>query len=51
MKAFNEMVVGEEAERKACKEKMMAEWEADKKKSRPRRSGGKAGYHSRQDRR
>jgi hypothetical protein len=64
MKAFNKMRDGREAERKAYKQKMMAEWEAEWKKrkadfekrmdqeeSRRKRSGGKAGSHSRQDRR
>jgi hypothetical protein len=32
MKAFNEMMERREAERKTYEEKMMAEWEADKKK-------------------
>jgi hypothetical protein len=30
MKAFNDVIEGKEAERKAYKEKMMAEWEADR---------------------
>jgi hypothetical protein len=37
MKAFNEMMKNREAERKACDEKMMSEWQADRKK-------GKADY-------
>jgi hypothetical protein len=32
MKALNEMMEGREVERKAYKEKMMSEWEADRKK-------------------
>jgi hypothetical protein len=59
MKAFNEVMEGREVERKAYKDKMMAEWEADRKRkksrlreeddqeeSRPRESGGKTGSHS-----
>jgi hypothetical protein len=36
MKAFNEMMQRREAERQAYEEKMMAEWEADQKKEKPR---------------
>jgi hypothetical protein len=46
MKPLNKMMEGREAERKACKVKMRADWEADRKKEKPTsrrgRSRGKA---------
>jgi hypothetical protein len=42
---------GRKAEGKVYKEKMMAEWEAERKKKTTEKKGCKAGSHSRQDRR